>query len=158
MQYDNSNVGYAGPQAGNIARQGYPVYNDQLPALVGRPLQLLPGSPAPILNGTPAPLAGHPIENVAQLLHDHTNVLRQRLFAAQAQNGLAPEQVSEHGQVRANPLDLVRQTRATGSQNLAALLARFHGVGGRITKAEQLPYVPNPGPVGPIPTDGWQVL
>jgi hypothetical protein len=123
--YDNSNQGYVGPQVGHIAKYGAPMYNS------GGPLQLLPptAGPGPIMNGTPAPVPA-PIDNVAQLIHDHTNVLRQRLYAAHVQRGLAPQTVSENGQALANPLDIVRQTRATGSQNLAALLAKFHGLPG----------------------------
>lgn len=115
MQYDDQN-GYAGPDAGVVAA-GVPP-SPLMDFNPGGPMQ-----PAPIMNGTPQM---HPLENLAQLLHEHTGVIRQRLLAAHAQQGLAPQLVSEHGQTRVNPLDIVRQTRATGSQNLAALLARFH--------------------------------
>lgn len=89
----------------------------------------VPPAPAPpvfvnaLMNGEPSHL--HPLEHIGRLIADHTNLLRQRLFAAHLQGGLPPELVSSPGQPNINPLDLVRQTKATNYSHLAALKAKF---------------------------------
>lgn len=163
----NDNTGYAGPQAGNIAKYGYPVYNQggqnqgapsfsgvppypnfpstppqptQLPFNPGGvmqpatpPMPFNPGGPnQPIMNRFPS---NHPLHDVSQLISDHANVLRSRLLSAHIQQALPAEEVpGQPAPFHTDPLNIVRQTRATGSQNLAQLLARFQrSPQGRIT-------------------------
>ena len=79
----------------------------------------------------PAPMSGsivngaqiNPLDHMGAFIADHSNILRQRLLAAHLQNGLPPEQFTPGV---ADPLAIVRQTRQTGQQNLAQLLARFN--------------------------------
>jgi hypothetical protein len=66
----------------------------------------------------------HPLAHVGAYITDHANLLRNRLMAAHLQDGFAPEDPSQVP-TGIDPLDIVRQTRATGQQNLAQLLARF---------------------------------
>jgi hypothetical protein len=77
----------------------------------------------PLMNPAEVP---HPLAHVGSYITDHANLLRNRLLATQLQDGFAPVEAGTP-RTGASPLDLINQTRATGSQNLAQLLARFQG-------------------------------
>ncbi len=110
---DNDEVGMTyGSLAPGAAQAPQPIPLD--PAILARMQR------PPIMNGEPP----HPIEHVGRMISDHANLLRQRLYAAHLQNGLAPvddERV-------ADPLSLITEnTKSTGYSNLATLLAKFQG-------------------------------
>ena len=118
-------TGYAGPDAGAVARGVVPPQNF-MHDVGGQQVtpwgyQVFPeaAAPAPILNGVPNE---HPLAHVANLITDHANVLRQRLLSGHLQQGFAPE-----GQEPMNLLQsLPAATRNPSYSHLAQLLARFH--------------------------------
>lgn len=69
----------------------------------------------------------HPLNVVGQLISDHTNLLRQRLFAAHANGGLAPVDATPRTPVNIMALmgALPAATASNGYSHLQALNERY---------------------------------